>query len=83
MENGIIEMNMGACIDRLGQEILNIKRRFLIDPAFLYSRDKGCDLDAHVPQLAYALFSSACLTCNFKRDWNSLFQSLAVGVVLS
>ena len=83
LDDGIIEITMDACTDRLGQEILNIKRRFLIDPLFQYSRDRGCNLEEHVPQLAYALFSCACLTRNFKRNWDCLFRSLAVGVVLS
>ena len=83
LDDGIIKITMDSCTDRLGQEILNIKRRFLIDPLFQYSRDIGCDLEEHVPQLAYALFSCACLTRNFKRDWDSLFRNIAVGVVLS
>ena len=81
--NGIIETTMDACADRLGQEILNIKRRFLIDPLFQYSRDRGCSLEEYVPQLAYTLFSYTYLTRNFKRHWDSLFRSIAVDVVLS
>ena len=83
LDDGIIVITMGAYTDRLGQEILNIKRRFLIDPIFRYSRDMGCSLEEYVPQLAYALFSCACLTRNFNRHWDSLFWSIAVGVVLS
>lgn len=83
LDDGTIKITMSACTDRLGQEILNIKRRFLIDPLFQYLRDKGCGLEEHVPQLAYALFSCACLTRNFNGDWDSLFRNIAVGVMLS
>ena len=83
LEDGTIKMTMSAWEDRLGKEILNIQRRFLIDPLFQHSRDKGCGLEEHVSQLAYALFSCACLTRNFSGDWDSLFRNMVVGVVLS
>ena len=83
VEDGTIKITMVAWKDQLGKEILNIKRHFLIDPLFQYSRDKGCDMEGHVSQLAYALFSCACLTRNFNGDWDSLFRNIAVGVVLS
>ena len=83
LEDGTIKITMSAWEDRLGKEILNIKRRFLVDPLFQYSRDKGCRLEGHVSQLAYASFSCACLTRNFNGDWDSLFRNIAVGVVLS
>ena len=82
LDDGFINITMIASTDRLGQEILNIKRRFLVDLIFQYPRDKGCGLEEHVPQLAYALFSCACLTRNFKGNWDSLFRNIAVGVVL-
>lgn len=83
LEDGVIRITLSACTDRLGQEILNIKRRFLIDPLFQYSRGMGCSLVEHVPRLAYALFSCACLTRNFRGEWDCLFRNIAVGVVLS
>ena len=83
LEDGIIKITLSACTDRLGQEILNIKRRYLIDPLFQYSRGMGCSLVEHIPQLAYALFSCACLTRDFRGDWDSLFRNIAIGVVLS
>ena len=83
LEDGVIKITLSACTDRLSQEILNIKRRFLIDPLFQYSQSLGCSLVEHVPQLAYALFSCACLTRNFRGEWDSLFRNIALGVVLS
>ena len=83
LEDGVIKITLSVCTDRLGQEIMNVKRRFLIDPLFQYSRGLGCSLVEHVPQLAYALFSCACLTRNFRGEWDSLFRNIAVGVVLS
>ena len=83
LEDGTIKITMSAWEDRLGKEILNIKRRFLIDPLFQYSRNKGSSLEGHVSQLAYALFSCACLTRDFNGEWDSLFRNIAVGVVLS
>ena len=83
LDDGIIVITMNICTDRLRQELLNVKRRFLIDPRFQYSRDMGCSLEEYVPQLAFALFSCACLTRDFKRHWDSLFRNIVVGVVLS
>ena len=83
LEDGVIKVTLSACTDRLGQEIFNIKRRFLIDPLVQYSQSLGCSLVEHVPQLAYALFSCACLTRDFRGEWDSLFRNIAVGVVLS
>lgn len=68
LSNGIIEITTGACADRVGREIANIKKRFLIEPIFQLSKDMGCDLEEHVPQLAHALFACACLTRNFSGD---------------
>ena len=50
LEDGVIKITLGVCTDRLGQEILNIKRRFLIDLLFKYARGPGCSLVEHVPQ---------------------------------
>ena len=41
LDDGVIKITISAYTDRLGQEILNIKRRVLIDPLFQYSRDMG------------------------------------------
>ena len=49
LDDGIIVITMDVYTDDLGQEILNIKRRFLIDPRFQYSRDIGCSPKEHVP----------------------------------
>ena len=40
LEDGTIEITVNALKDRLEKEILNIKRRFFIDPVFRYSKDK-------------------------------------------
>ncbi|KAG8529859.1 uncharacterized protein KY384_005340 [Bacidia gigantensis] len=78
-----IKLN-GACGDWLGQGILNIKRRYLLEPLFDLATPDGCSaLEAHIPQLAYALFSCACMTRNFQGQWESLFRNVAVGVMFS
>ena len=84
-EANLIEINMGtACQDQLASGILNIKRRYLMEPLFdSLEGDRSIDLEEHVPQFAYALFSCACLTRDFKGQWASLFRNIAVGVMFS
>ncbi|CAF9905169.1 MAG: hypothetical protein ALECFALPRED_000168 [Alectoria fallacina] len=47
LEDGVIKITLSVCTDRLGQEIMNIKRQLLIDPLFQYSRGMGFSLVEH------------------------------------
>ncbi|MDI1486554.1 MAG: hypothetical protein OHK93_005785 [Ramalina farinacea] len=84
-EANLIEINMStASQDQLASGILNIKRRYLMEPLFEFlGGDRGGGLGEHIPQFAYALFSCACLARNFKGQWASLFRNIAVGVMFS
>ena len=84
-EANLIEITMDAASqDRLASGILNIKRRYLMEPLFEFlGGDRSGGLGEHVPQFAYALFSCACLTRDFKGHWASLFRNIAVGVMFS
>lgn len=83
LKEGVMRITLSPYEDQVGQAILEIKRRFLIVPLLEYAQGMRHDLEQHVPQLASALFSCACLTRNFTGDWGNLFRNLAVGVMLS
>lgn len=84
-EANLIEITMGTVSqDQLASGILNIKRRYLMDPLLEFlGGDRSGGLGEHIDQFAYALFSCACLTRNFKGKWASLFRNIAVGAMFS
>ena len=83
LKDGIISIDFHTVADQLSQQILNIKRRFLIDPIFEFSKTTRYGLEEYIPHLASALFSCACLTRNFRGDWDTFFRNIAIGIVLS
>lgn len=76
-------MIVAPVTDQLSQEILNIKKKYLLEPLIQSARKQNCDLESYIPQLASALFACSALTRNFSGEWDCFFRNIAVGIVLS
>jgi hypothetical protein len=81
--NGVIRMALGQCVDELGEAILEIKKRYLIEPSRAYMRTKGVSLDDFVPCLADAMLACALFTRDFSGYSETLWRNICIGVVLS
>jgi hypothetical protein len=72
-------------LDLLSRAILEIKRRYLLQPFCRVADQHGFDLFnvENMRRLGFALLACALLSRDFSGSWNVLFVNIAVGVTIS
>ena len=83
IDSGVLNIHLTDCADDLSKAILEVKKRYLIEPFLLFARSQGHDLAPHVGHLSQALFACAILTKNYTAVPDVLLRSIAIGAVLS
>jgi len=81
--DGAVIMTLDRCIDDLGEAILEIKKRHLIEPIRAYMTTEEVALDEFVPCLAHASLACALFTRDYTGHWETLWRNVCIGVVLS
>ncbi len=85
ISDSVLDIRISTRMDDLSKMILEIKKRYLIEPLLQVARDLGpeYDLEPYIAQLGGALFACAVLTRNYSGKWDDFLANLAIGAVLS
>ena len=83
IKRGRLSLRLHNADRTLSRGILEIKRRYLIEPLLLHAPEVGINSKAGVEVLANCLFASALLTRNFSEHPQAFFVSLCHAVKLS
>lgn len=83
VQNGKLRLQTSVAKQQLPSYILEIKRRFLIEPLLSLASQKGIDISSGMPALRSALFACALCTRNFSENPRAFALSLYHAVMLS
>jgi len=83
IEDGILKLKYIGVERTLSKAVLEITRRYLIEPLLLHAPETSVDVKAGIETLASALFACAVLTRNFDERSDAFLVNLCHGVLLS